>query len=134
MVNFAFSLPIISTFPSSNGFHLRSRCRWWKPKVSIGPPPPGFDYKSEVLEDSRSAVAAKHPELMDLVESGALVVIEKGRFGPVPSWRREFVEPEAIWLIGTSHISDESAANVERVVRAVKPDNVVVELCRGRQV
>ena len=75
-----------------------------------------------------------NPELMDLVESGALVVIDKRRFGPVPSWRREFVEPEAIWLIGTSHISEESAVNVERVVRAVKPDNVVVELCRSRQV
>ncbi|XP_010940894.1 uncharacterized protein [Elaeis guineensis] len=132
MVNSTFSLPITTTFPSSHGFHLRSRGRWWNPKVSIRPPPPGFDYKSEVLEDSRSAVAAMNPELMDLVESGALVVIDKRRFGPVPSWRREFVEPEAIWLIGTSHISEESAVNVERVVRAVKPDNVVVELCRSR--
>ncbi|KAG1359185.1 traB domain-containing protein [Cocos nucifera] len=115
MVSSTFSLPITTTFPSSNGFRLRSRGRWWNPKVSIRPPPPGFDYKSEVLEDSRLAVAATNPKLMDLVESGALVVIEKGRFGPVPGWRREFVEPEAIWLIGTSHISEESAVNVERV-------------------
>lgn len=42
------------------------------------------------------------------------------------------MEPEAIWLIGTTHTSRESAVDVERVVRAVNPDNVVVELCRSR--
>lgn len=111
--------------------------RSWRlcnPKASIHPPPSGFDYQAEVLQDSRSAVAAAHPELMDLVEDGSLVLIEKGRFGPVPSWRSEFVEPEVIWLIGTSHLSEKSASDVERVARAVRPDNVVVELCRGRRV
>ncbi|XP_042393540.1 traB domain-containing protein-like isoform X1 [Zingiber officinale] len=110
---------------------LRSR-RLFNPKASIRPPPYGFDYQAEVLQDSRSAVTAAHPELMDLVEDGSLVLIEKGRFGPVPSWRSEFVEPEVIWLIGTSHLSRKSASDVERVARAVRPDNVVVELCRGR--
>lgn len=43
------------------------------------------------------------------------------------------MEPENIWLIGTTHLSQDSAADVERVVRAIKPDNVVVELCRSRQ-
>lgn len=62
------------------------------------------------------------------------MLIEKSLFGPVPSWRSEFVEPEEIWLVGTTHISQESAVEVERVVRAVKPDNVVVELCRSRRV
>ncbi|CAL9098552.1 unnamed protein product [Musa textilis] len=103
------------------------------PKASIRPPPSGFDYKAEVMQDSRAATAAAHPELMDLVEDGSLVLVEKGRFGPVPSWRTEFVEPEAIWLIGTSHLSEKSASDVERVARAVRPDNVVVELCRSRQ-
>ncbi|URE43719.1 TraB family [Musa troglodytarum] len=98
------------------------------PKASIRPPPSGFDYKAEVMQDSRAAAAAAHPELMDLVEDGSLVLVEKGRFGPVPSWRTEFVEPEAIWLIGTSHLSEKSASDVERVARAVRPDNVVVEL------
>ena len=60
--------------------------------------------------------------------------MDKSRFGPVPPWRTEFVEPEVIFLIGTTHISEDSALEVERVVRAVKPDNVVVELCRSRQV
>ncbi|XP_042454016.1 traB domain-containing protein-like isoform X3 [Zingiber officinale] len=110
---------------------LRSR-RLFNPKAAIRPPPYGFDYQAEVLQDSRSAVTAAHPELMDLVEDGSLVLIEKGRFGPVPSWRSEFVEPEVIWLIGTSHLSGKSASDVERVARAVRPDNVVVELCRGR--
>lgn len=102
-------------------------------KVSIRPPPAGFDYKLEVLEDTRSAVEREHPELMDLVEKGRLVVVEKRRFGPVPSWRSAFVEPEAIWLVGTSHISAQSAVDVVRVIKAVTPDNVVVELCRSRQ-
>uniref|UniRef100_A0A1D1Z5Q6 TraB domain-containing protein n=1 Tax=Anthurium amnicola TaxID=1678845 RepID=A0A1D1Z5Q6_9ARAE len=101
-------------------------------RVSIRPPPPGFDFKSEVMDDTRSAVAREHPELMDLVEKGRLAVVEKRRFGPVPGWRGDFVEPEAIWLVGTSHISEQSPEDVVRVVRAVAPDNVVVELCRSR--
>ncbi|MQL79673.1 hypothetical protein Taro_012117 [Colocasia esculenta] len=102
-------------------------------RVAIRTPPPGFDYKSEVMEDTRSAVGREDPQLMDLVEKGRLVVVEKRRFGPVPSWRSAFVEPEAIWLVGTSHISAQSSEDVARVVRAVAPDNVVVELCRSRQ-
>ncbi|WOL05245.1 traB domain-containing protein isoform X1 [Canna indica] len=131
-----FSLRLSSSFPlfpspSPSPFP----CRLWRsrnPKASIRAPPPGFDYKAEMLQDSRSAVAAAHPELMDLVEDGALVLVDKGRFGPVPSWRAEFVEPEVIWLIGTSHLSEKSALDVERVARALRPDNVVVELCRSR--
>ncbi|KAL7003284.1 hypothetical protein U1Q18_004453 [Sarracenia purpurea var. burkii] len=103
-------------------------------RVSINPPPPDFDYKSTFLADSRAAIARTHPELLDLADNGSLILVQKSQFGPVPAWRTEFVEPEAIWLIGTNHISGESAMDVERVVRAVKPDNVVVELCRSRQV
>lgn len=67
-----------------------------------------------------------------MADNGSLVLVQKSQFGPVPDWRAEFVEPEAIWLIGTTHTSRESAVDVERVVRAVNPDNVVVELCRSR--
>ncbi|KAM7491660.1 hypothetical protein LguiA_034581 [Lonicera macranthoides] len=98
-----------------------------------GPEEDGFDFKSQFLTDSRSLISETHPELLDLVDNGSLVLIKKSQFGPVPFWRTEFVEPEVIWLIGTTHISLESAVDVERVVRAVKPDNVVVELCRSRQ-
>ncbi|KAJ6748050.1 TRAB DOMAIN-CONTAINING PROTEIN [Salix purpurea] len=101
-------------------------------KVSIKPPPPDFDFRSEILQESRATISRTYPELLDLANDGTLLLIEKKTFGPVPSWRTEFVEPEAIWLVGTTHISSQSAAEVERVVRAVKPDNVVVELCRSR--
>ncbi|KAJ6764440.1 PHEROMONE SHUTDOWN PROTEIN [Salix koriyanagi] len=100
--------------------------------VSIKPPPPDFDFRSEILQESRATISRTYPELLDLANDGTLLLIEKKSFGPVPSWRTEFVEPEAIWLVGTTHISSQSAAEVERVVRAVKPDNVVVELCRSR--
>ncbi|XP_011030034.1 PREDICTED: traB domain-containing protein isoform X1 [Populus euphratica] len=101
-------------------------------KVSIKPPPPDFDFRSEILQESRATISRTYPELLDLANDGTLLLIEKKLFGPVPSWRTEFVEPEAIWLVGTTHISSQSAAEVERVVRAVKPDNIVVELCRSR--
>ncbi|KAJ6672015.1 PHEROMONE SHUTDOWN PROTEIN [Salix viminalis] len=101
-------------------------------RVSIKPPPPDFDFRSEILQESRATISRTYPELLDLANDGTLLLIEKKSFGPVPSWRTEFVEPEAIWLVGTTHISSQSAAEVERVVRAVKPDNVVVELCRSR--
>ncbi|KAK8962686.1 hypothetical protein KSP40_PGU011728 [Platanthera guangdongensis] len=116
-------------FPRMKRFALMKKAR-----VLIRAPPMGFDYRTEMTEESRSAVEAAQPELMDLVDEGILVLVEKRRFGPVPEWRREFVAPEAIWLVGTSHLSRKSAADVERVIRALKPDNVVVELCRSRQV
>lgn len=42
------------------------------------------------------------------------------------------MEPDEIWLVGTSHIDQASSLHVDRVVRALRPDNVVVELCRSR--
>lgn len=84
------------------------------------------------MAGSRATIAKTRPHLLDLADKGTLVLIEKRQFGPVPTWRTDFVEPEAIWLVGTTHITPESADDVERVVRAVKPDNVVVELCRSR--
>uniref|UniRef100_A0A0D9XAG5 TraB domain-containing protein n=1 Tax=Leersia perrieri TaxID=77586 RepID=A0A0D9XAG5_9ORYZ len=91
------------------------------------PPPPCFDYREAMLPHTRAAAAAD-PSLAALVESGALVRVPRRRFGPVPAWRPpEFVEPEEVWILGTSHLSDESVADVERVLRAVRPDNVVVD-------
>ncbi|XP_077234767.1 uncharacterized protein LOC143876965 isoform X2 [Tasmannia lanceolata] len=136
MKTLSSSMPLFT--PNPNLSLLKSRSNLPRPttikdsKLSIKPPPPEFDYRSEFLNDSRSAIHEKHPELLDLVENGSLVLIEKRRFGPVPIWRNSFMEPEAIWLIGTSHISEESAIGVERVVRAVRPESVVVELCRSR--
>ncbi|KAM1029409.1 hypothetical protein FF1_041852 [Malus domestica] len=100
-------------------------------KISIKPPPPDFDFRSEISVDS-SQIAKTHPEPLDLAENGSLFLIEKSWFGPVPEWRSEFVE--VTWLVGTTRISQDFAVEVERVVRAVKRDNVVVELCRSREV
>ncbi|KAJ9553205.1 hypothetical protein OSB04_017250 [Centaurea solstitialis] len=121
--------------PNPNNFTIittPSRHSFRTTRVSIKPPPPEFDFKSEILVGSRAIIADLHPELLDLADEGNLVVIRKNQFGPVPAWRSEFVEPETIWLLGTNHVSEKSAIDVERVVQAVKPDNVVVELCRSR--
>ncbi|XP_008439166.1 uncharacterized protein LOC103484044 isoform X1 [Cucumis melo] len=121
------AIPIFRSYP------LSFATKFLKPiNVSIKPPPSDFDFRSEISEDSRAAIAETHPELLDLADDGILVLVDKTKFGPVPAWRAEFVEPQAIWLVGTSHISSKSVKDVERVVRAVKPDNVVVELCRSR--
>lgn len=37
-----------------------------------------------------------------------------------------------VLLIGTAHISEESAADVARIIRTVKPNQVLVELCPAR--
>ncbi|XP_061371703.1 uncharacterized protein LOC133314273 isoform X1 [Gastrolobium bilobum] len=127
---------IKSTFPifTTNPFFLSTRSlRPFKVSIKPPPPPPDFNYRLEISEESRAAIAESHPELLDLADNGSLVLVQKNRFGPVPSWRTEFVEPESIWLVGTTHVSKESAMEVERVVRALRPDNVVVELCRSRQ-
>ncbi|GMH29550.1 hypothetical protein Nepgr_031393 [Nepenthes gracilis] len=101
--------------------------------ASIKPPPADFDFRSsEVVVLSRSVIADSHPELLDLADRGSLVLVQKRQFGRVPSWRAEFVEPEEIWVMGTTHISQASSVDVERVGRALRPDNVVVELCRSR--
>ncbi|RCV32076.1 hypothetical protein SETIT_6G228900v2 [Setaria italica] len=78
-------------------------------------PPPCFDYRAALLAYARRRLRA-------------LVRVPRRRFGPVPAWR----PPD---FLGTSHLSPESVADVEveRVLRAVEPDNVVVELCRSRQ-
>ncbi|XP_010662527.1 uncharacterized protein LOC100250288 isoform X1 [Vitis vinifera] len=126
---------LASTFPiftANPNFHTTKPSKPSKVSVSIKPPPPDFDFRAQILEDSRATIAQTHPQLLDLADNGSLVVIEKRLFGPVPAWRTEFVEPEEIWLLGTTHISSFSAADVERVVEVVNPDNVVVELCRSR--
>lgn len=125
-----------STFPvfSRNpNFITPKPLRSFRLSAVVKPPPPGFDFRSEILSESRATIARNFPELLDLADNGTLVLIEKRQFGPVPAWRTEFIEPETIWLVGTTHLSKSSADDVDRVVRAVQPDNVVVELCRSRQ-
>lgn len=42
------------------------------------------------------------------------------------------VEPREIFVLGTSHVSERSASDVEMAVMSLQPDAVVVELCRSR--
>ena len=37
-----------------------------------------------------------------------------------------------MYLVGTAHVSLQSAEDVRRVIEAVQPQNVVVELCSSR--
>ncbi|KAK9845236.1 hypothetical protein WJX81_000720 [Elliptochloris bilobata] len=43
-----------------------------------------------------------------------------------------YQEPELVVLFGAVHVSAHSADDVRRVIEAVRPDAVVVELCRSR--
>uniref|UniRef100_A0A7S0RN77 TraB domain-containing protein n=1 Tax=Pyramimonas obovata TaxID=1411642 RepID=A0A7S0RN77_9CHLO len=44
-----------------------------------------------------------------------------------------FVSPSKVYLLGTAHISKESTDDVRALIDAVKPDCVVLELCRSRK-
>lgn len=64
--------------------------------------------------------------------AGTLVALER----PADYQERRsdgYQEPQLIFLVGTAHVSPQSAADVRQVVQAVQPDSVVVELCRSRQ-
>jgi pheromone shutdown-related protein TraB len=49
-----------------------------------------------------------------------------------PNIHRLSFEGKEIILIGTAHVSKESARQVEAIIEAEKPDTVCVELCRSR--
>ncbi|CAM9526905.1 unnamed protein product [Ectocarpus sp. 6 AP-2014] len=69
--------------------------------------------------------------LQDLLESGTLQVARR----PADySDRRSdgYTEPLEVYVLGTSHASETSAGHVRRVVEAVRPQSVVVELCKSR--
>ncbi|CAM9703349.1 unnamed protein product [Ectocarpus sp. 4 AP-2014] len=69
--------------------------------------------------------------LQDLLDSGTLQVARR----PADySDRRSdgYTEPLEVYVLGTSHASETSAGHVRRVVEAVRPQSVVVELCKSR--
>ncbi|CAM9933358.1 unnamed protein product, partial [Hapterophycus canaliculatus] len=43
-----------------------------------------------------------------------------------------YTEPLELYVLGTSHVSEASAKHVRRVLEAVRPQSVVVELCKSR--
>ena len=99
--------------------------------VIVAPPPLNYDFRAESKAFSRSLIESTCPELLDLVESGTLVVVPKAT-DYVERRSDGYREPELVYLVGTAHVSRKSAADVARVIAAVKPQNVVVELCRSR--
>ncbi|KAL3701329.1 hypothetical protein R1sor_019351 [Riccia sorocarpa] len=94
-------------------------------------PPVDYDYRGEVMAETLLIVKSEYPELIDLVEEGSLVVVKRPK-DYVERRSDGYREPETVFVVGTAHMSSVSAAQVERVVQAVRPENVVVELCRSR--
>jgi hypothetical protein len=63
--------------------------------------------------------------------AGSLVVVQRPALY-VERRTDGYREPEVILVLGTAHLSDKSARDAKRLVAAVRPQNVVVELCRSR--
>lgn len=109
----------------------RDRRREATPPVWAGPPA-DFTLERARIRALRF-VAAWHPELVALAQTGDLLLYER------PFAYRErrsdgYCEPEAILVLGTAHVGTQSAADTTALIQAVRPDKVVVELCRSRAV
>ncbi|GLC40577.1 hypothetical protein PLESTF_001014000 [Pleodorina starrii] len=100
-------------------------------RLLLAGPPPDFDFRAEVTACSRQWVDEHAPQLRDLVDDGTLVVVPRR---PDYLERRTdgYCEPRVVLLVGTAHVSRRSQLDVDRVIRAVVPDSVVVELCKSR--
>eukprot|EP00877_Chromochloris_zofingiensis_P011930 jgi/Chrzof1/6991/Cz02g06230.t1 len=83
------------------------------------------------MADTASVIGASYPDLLDLVDNGTLIVHKRP---PDYQERRSdgYQEPLLVFIIGTAHVSQQSALDVHRVIMAVQPENVVVELCKSR--
>jgi hypothetical protein len=112
------------------------------PLLEVLGPPPGYAFRADVMPETRRIVQQTAPELLDLVERGVLVAWRRGAGaspaaaaalrGEVAPSADALPEPEVVLVLGVAHSSSRSAGDVERVVRAARPENVVVELCRTR--
>lgn len=125
------TLPPFVASPSPLFIRRRRTGALTRINVSIEPPPVGYDFRAETRQETAAIIRELYPDLSDLVQEGDMVVIKR----PLDYVERRsdgYVEPELIFLFGTSHVSGDSAANVERVLKVVRPENVVVELCRSR--
>jgi len=108
-------------------FLVRSTAR----SVAPDGPPASFQPRELTGGTSAAVVARRYPELADLVEEGVLHVVLR------PSDYKErrtdgYQEPKEIFLVATAHLSKRSCEDVARVVDAVVPQSVVVELCKSR--
>ena len=95
-------------------------------------PPADFDLRSSLVPQTRAIISERWPELLDLVDDGTLVAVAR------PEDYRErrsdgYSDPQLVLLVAAAHISRASASAATRVVEAVKPDAVVLELCGSRK-
>jgi pheromone shutdown protein TraB len=105
-------------------------------------PPDDYDFRADVMPETRRVVAEQYPDLLDVVDRGVLLAWRRGEHasaaaaaalrGEVAPPPDAAPEPELVLVLGVAHASRRSAADVDRVIRSVRPDNVVVELCRSR--
>jgi len=65
------------------------------------------------------------------VFTGSLVAIQRPAFY-VERRSDGYREPEVVLILGTAHLSEQSAQDARRLIETVQPANVVVELCRSR--
>ncbi|GIL79916.1 hypothetical protein Vretimale_12499 [Volvox reticuliferus] len=100
-------------------------------RLLLAGPPTDFDFRTEVTTSSCQWVDDIAPQLRDLVDDGTVVVVPRR---PDYQERRTdgYCEPRVVVLVGTAHVSRRSQQDVDRVIRAVVPDSVVVELCKSR--
>lgn len=94
-------------------------------------PPKHYDHRLHLMEESKRIIRQSFPELQDLSDAGTLIAIPRPE-SYVERRKDGYVEPEVVYVVGTAHTSKQSAHEVERVINAIKPENVVVELCRSR--
>ena len=86
------------------------------------------------------AAALSSDPVTDLTERGVLRRVPRSAValpgevgsGYKTSAAEQHIEPEEIFVLGTSHMSASSAADVEAAIAALRPDAIVIELCRSR--
>ncbi len=128
------SLSTCFPYTSHGGWRFDGQCvrRAAQARVTVAGPPAEYRLRDVAYEQSHAVVSQEFPELVDLVENGSLVVYEPKPDGIGRRLKADYQEPKRIFIVGTCHVSATSAAAVIRVMTAVRPDNLVVEVCRSR--
>ena len=125
-----------------------------KSGVAVPVPPDDFDYVAATigatreillprLEEATAADAeagdgkkkeeeeGNHVDWNALIDRGELVYMRR-RLDYVERRNDGYREPEEVVILGTAHTSKRSAKASAELIRALRPDCVVVELCRSR--
>ncbi|KAA8492438.1 TraB domain-containing protein [Porphyridium purpureum] len=100
------------------------------PAVSAGRARHGGQGRCVTACVSADSQAARTQVVETLTRRGVLTVLHRPE--DYRDRRDGYVEPEVMYVLGTSHVSTQSVRDCEELVRAVRPEIVVVELCRSR--